>query len=333
MSPSKRTRYFLNYFVGPVLFVVMSISIYRQVMHQEDLHQKWAAIKTSLFGAQAWRLYVVIALMLVNWGIEARKWQVLLRHMNRISLGKAFVSVLSGVAFTMITPNRMGEFIGRVFYVKDGQRIRAATLTLVGSMSQLIITLLAGGIGLMVLSQRLGTSPDQGLSFFWINGLLFGTIAILVMMTLFYFRISWLVRLAEKIPALSKYVYFISLLDELKWTEQVRILSLSALRYLVFVSQYMLLFGLFQIDMPMWEGCCAVAVLFLILAAVPTIALAELGIRGKASLALFTLFSSNSFGILVTTLSIWLINIILPAVLGSLLMLNVKLFNKNELNP
>ena len=331
MPLPKRIRFFLNYFVGPVLFVVMAFSIYQQVQHQDDWMQKWQIIKTSLVGSEAWRLYVVIGLMLVNWGIEARKWQLLLRHMKRISFGKAYKSVLSGVAFTMVTPNRMGEFIGRVFYVEDGQRIRAATLTIVGSMSQLIITLLAGVVGIVVLRENIATSPERdGLSFFWINGLVFGTMAVIVVLLLFYFKISWLVRVAEKIPGLQRYIYFVALLDDFKATELLHIMSLSAVRFVVFVSQYMLLFTLFDVHIPWWQGSCAVSVMFLILAIIPMPGIAELGIRGRASIALFMIFSNNPVGILVTTGSIWLINIILPAVLGSLLILNVKLFTKND---
>lgn len=331
MPLKKRLRFFLNYFVGPVLFVVMAFSIYRQIQHQDNWLQKWQTIKASLTGSKAWLLYMVIVLMLVNWGLEARKWQLLLRHMKQISFWKAYKSVLSGVAFTMITPNRMGEFIGRVFYVEDGQRIRAATLTIVGSISQLIVTLVAGVIGLVVLRGDIAAAPQTNdLSFFWINGLLFGTLAVVVMLILFYFKISWLVRVAEKIPGMQKYIYFIVLLDDFKATELVRILSLSAIRFGVFILQYMLLFSLFDVQMLWWQGCCAVSVMFLILAIFPMPGIAELGIRGKASMALFMIFSNNSVGILVTTGSIWLINIILPAVLGSLLMLNVKLFTKND---
>ena len=329
MPLRKRLRFFLNYFVGPVLFVVMAFSIYRQIRHQEDWLQKWQIIKSSLIGSEAWRLYVVIALMFVNWGLEARKWQLLLRHMKKISFGKAYKSVLGGVAFTMVTPNRMGEFIGRVFYVEDGQRIRAATLTIIGSMSQLIITLLAGIIGLLVLRGDIAASPQKdGLSYFVMNGLIFGTIATILIMSVFYFKISWLVRVAEKIPGLQRYIYFIALLDDFKATELLRIMSLSALRFAVFVFQYMLLFALFDVHIPWWQGCCAVSVMFLILAVIPMPGIAELGIRGKASIALFTIFSNNPVGILVTTGCIWLINIILPAVLGSLLILNVKLFKQ-----
>jgi uncharacterized membrane protein YbhN (UPF0104 family) len=325
----KDIRFFVNYFVGPLLFVVMAISIYRQIIRQENLRQKWDVIVESLSGSGSWRLYVVVGLMLVNWGLEAKKWQILLQHIAKISFLKSFKSVLSGVAFTMVTPNRMGEFIGRVFYVAEGQRIRAATLTIVGSISQLIVTFGAGLIGLLALGNTiLPNEASDGLSFIWMKGLLVGIMGVTLLLLAIYFKISWLVRVVEKIPAFSKYVYFIDLLDNFSATELLKILSLSIIRYLVFVAQYLLLFQLFGVSMPWWQGFNAVSVMFLILAIVPMPGIAELGIRGKASIALFTTFSSNAVGILVTSGSIWLINLILPAIIGSLLVLNVKLFNK-----
>jgi hypothetical protein len=66
--------------------------------------------------------------------------------------------------------------------------------------------------------------------------------------------------------------------------------------------------------------------MFLILAIVPTIALAELGVRGKISIFLFGAFSTNTLGIVLTASTIWLINLILPALAGSLFVLGIKFF-------
>lgn len=73
---------------------------------------------------------------------------------------------------------------------------------------------------------------------------------------------------------------------------------------------------------------CITAVFFLALAIVPTIALAEVGIRGALSLQLFGLVSSNMLGILFAATGIWLINRIIPASAGSMLVLRIKLFKK-----
>jgi uncharacterized membrane protein YbhN (UPF0104 family) len=218
---SRKLRLFLNYFLGPLLFIVIGLSIYNQVQGQTDTTQHWKNILASLEGRERWRFYAAIGLMLFNWGIESLKWKTLLKHILHISYLRAFKSVISGVAFTMITPNRTGEFIGRVFYVPDGNRIRAAALTLVGSASQLIVTITTGSFGLMVLRNYLIHHTDQlqGLSLYWLNGLMYGAFACLIVAVLFYFRIGWLMKIVEKIPPFTKYAYHIKPLEEVETKE------------------------------------------------------------------------------------------------------------------
>ena len=330
MPISRKLKIFLNYFLGPVLFVITSVSIYRQVSGQSNLQQHWQEIVAALYGPECWKLFAVLALMLVNWGIEARKWQVLLAHIHRLSFWQAFKSVFSGIAFTMITPNRMGEFVGRVLYVPDGSRIRAAMLTVVSSASQMIITLFAGISGLIKLRSYLAAHAGNmyGVSMIWVDAVLYGSIAVLILALLFFFKISWLSRLIEKVPAFQRFAYFILPLEELQQRELIRILTLSAVRFCVFALQYLLLLQLFGVEMTLMQAISAIAVFYLAMAIIPTFAIAELGIRGETSLALFGLFSSNPAGIVVTTAAIWVINIILPAVAGSLFVLSVKLFRK-----
>ena len=74
------------------------------------------------------------------------------------------------------------------------------------------------------------------------------------------------------------------------------------------------------------DAACMACVLFLVLAIVPTVALAELGFRGKVSIQLFGLLSANTIGILATAAGIWIINLVIPAIAGSLLILGIRLF-------
>jgi len=75
-----------------------------------------------------------------------------------------------------------------------------------------------------------------------------------------------------------------------------------------------------------------VSVSFLVLAIIPTIAVIELFQRRMVVKTLVGLYSTNELGITLTTAGIWLINLIIPAIVGSLLILSIKkiLLNKNE---
>jgi hypothetical protein len=70
--------------------------------------------------------------------------------------------------------------------------------------------------------------------------------------------------------------------------------------------------------------------MFLAMAVVPTIALAELGLRGKLAVLLFGVASTNTLGIVLTASGIWLINLVVPALAGSLFILGVKLFRNKK---
>lgn len=322
----------MNYFLGPLLFIWLSISIYRHILDQPNWEQTWNKIRASIYGEQSWKVITVAALMFLNWGIEALKWKVLIQHIQPVSLGRSFKAILSGVSLAMNTPNRVGEYFGRILYVEEGNRIRAIALTLVGSMSQLIITMLAGCIGLLFLRYELENtnSLNVGLSLIWINTTIYSTLAGVIGLLLFYFKLSWTIKLLEKIPFVSKYTYFIQKLEEFEWKELLRVLLLSLLRYGVFIVQYVLLLQVFDVNISVLQSMWLTMVMFLALAVIPTIALAELGLRGQLSMHLFGLFSNNTLGIVFTATGIWLINLVVPALAGSLFILGVKMFRSKS---
>src|SRR5882724_5009105 len=98
---NKNIKILLNYGLGPVLFIWLSYSIYHQVLRQPHLDQAWDKLRRSFSGDASWKLYTALSLMLVNWGLEARKWQVLLKPLQRLSFFTSFKAILSGVAFSI----------------------------------------------------------------------------------------------------------------------------------------------------------------------------------------------------------------------------------------
>jgi uncharacterized membrane protein YbhN (UPF0104 family) len=133
----------------------LSYSIYRQIKNQTDLAQAWGGIRESLNSKKIWNLIVVMLLMILNWSIESVKWKLSVKKIQEVSFIRAFKAVLSGVSFSVSTPNRMGEYLGRILYMDEGNRLKTVSTTIVGSISQLIITLLMGCIGLLILLPKI----------------------------------------------------------------------------------------------------------------------------------------------------------------------------------
>lgn len=321
---NKKIKILLNYFLAPVIFILLTWSLYHQLQQQQDLGVRWAQIKNV---CTYWKFWLILALMFVNWGIEAKKWQILVEHVQRFSFLKAFKSVLSGCSVTMLTPNRIGEYGGRVFYLESDNRIKAISLTIAGSLSQLLITLLMGCAGLIYLrfiSHQTGSSvrflPD-----FWGDILIYLCIAVTITVLFFYWRIAWLVNALEKVPAFNKVIKHISVLDELNDRRLLGIIILSLVRYLVFVLQYILLLQVMQVQIPVIICFWLIAVFYLLMAVAPTIGFIELPLRVTASWTLLQLYTSNELGVGAAALGIWLINLVLPAIMGSILLLRIKI--------
>jgi hypothetical protein len=83
---------------------------------------------------------------------------------------------------------------------------------------------------------------------------------------------------------------------------------------------------IFNVQIYWFDAVCTTSVLFLVLAVLPTIPVADLGIRGETGLQLFGILSKSAGGIVFTAAGIWLLNIIIPAVAGSLFVLSIKIF-------
>lgn len=292
------------------------------------MHQSWNFITAAFTGTQSWKFVSVFFLMFLNWGIESRKWQLLVRGIQKVSFWTAYRAILSGQAFAFNTLNRVGEPAGRAVFLEEGNRIRGVILSVVGSMSQIIVTFVIGLLGLIYLRWYLfdKTHHLEGLSGFWLDTLIWTITAGILFFIFLYFRLSWLIQLLEKIPFIARYKFFVQKLENFHRKELTGILLLSSIRYVVFVVQYMLLLQIFEVNINWIDAACLICVMLLVLSVVPTIAFAELGFRGKISIQLFGLLSSNTVGIIATSAGIWIINLMIPAIAGSLFILGIRLF-------
>lgn len=328
---NKSIKIFLNRILGPVLFVWLGSSIYKQIIHQPNLQESLGYMVDALIGPTAWKFWLVIVLMCTNWLIEARKWQVLLTPLQPISLWHSFKGILAGVAFALNTPNRIGEYGGRMLYVEEGKRSKSVSLAVIGSVSQLMVTLLLGGVGLFL--QKIDISHAGGnytLMHGWVSVLQWGVVILNIVIAVFYFRLHWLVKCFELLNLKGRWLSYVHLLQELDVTILLRVLALSACRYLVFVYQYILLLQIMHVDIGTIDAFWLISILYLILALAPTIAMLELGLRGEIAILLFGLYSENVLGIYAASTGIWLVNLILPALAGSLLVTSLKIFNVRQ---
>lgn len=330
---SKSTKIILNYVFGIGLFIWMTWSIYHQLRYKENLHLSLSQLRESVSTHKALILSVFV-LMIVNWGIEARKWQILIKPLEPVSFRKSFFAILSGISFSVNTPNRIGEYGGRLLYLKGKNRITAISATFVGSFSQFITTLLFGIAGFAFYSAHYqpGIVPDflsvQAWEGILLGSLILGTLLILI----FYFRLTLIVNFFGRVRWLRKWQHYVLVMSGFSKAMLIRILLYSMLRYLIFSAQYLILLGAMGVQAVWWQGLLIIFLIYLVLSLLPTVAIAELGIRGEVGLYFIGLLSANKMGIIAATVGIWLINLLIPAIFGSLLLLGIKVINEDRVS-
>jgi Lysylphosphatidylglycerol synthase TM region len=295
-------------------------------VHQPDVASRWLQIKQSFQNPLLWGACMLV---FINWGIEARKWQIQLRPLEKMSFLTAFKSVLAGCSITMLTPYRVGEYGGRILYVQEENRIDAIPLTILGSISQLFVTVMMGIGGLMYL--KFIEHNEQLFSFlpsYSVDILLGITILAAFMLLLIYLRVSVIVKILSSIPSFAKFVSHITLLNTFSRKQLLRILFLSFIRYTVFILQYILLLQALQVQISFFTCYWLITVFYLLMALAPTIGFTELPIRASASVALLQVYSNNTIGIQAASLGIFIINLVVPAVIGSILIFGIKILKE-----
>ena len=138
---------FLKFVVLVGSLVVIYFQFKSRVVSFNDFNlliEKLSSVKAIFF------LVITFLLMFLNWSLESYKWKYLLNGVEDISFYQAVKGVLSGLAIGFITPNRVGEFAGKIAYLKSENRANGAVMSFIGSSSQLLVTIQAGLIAIAV---------------------------------------------------------------------------------------------------------------------------------------------------------------------------------------
>jgi hypothetical protein len=318
--------------LAPILFVWLCYSIYHQINEQKQLPSFIASVQQIPAATAFWYLLFIILLTTFNWGLEAFKWKRLTHRLEPLSFKEAYAAILTGQAVSFSSINRVGESIGKSMLLSNGNRLKGVVLSFVASASQLLITFVAGLMATIWLLPHIRVELQNQLHVSErILSMLYGALFFVVgLFIVCYAAIPFFANKLAKVSFFSKYVYLLESLQTIPKRLLIELSLISGARYLIFLFQYLLIFKLCQVQIESITIISLTAILFLILAIIPTITLAELGIRGKVSLLLFGTYSSNTLGILAAAGGIWLLNLIIPACLGGLILLRLQYFRKRS---
>lgn len=265
-------------------------------------------------GGIAWA-WAALLLVPVNMGLETIKWYLPVRRFYpQLTLQGAALRVLAGAAAGFVTPNRWGEYAGRVLSLPTGHRTEAALVTLLSRLTQLAAALLAGGIAALTI--RPAGTATLPLALDTLAVVALGGYVVVLLACLL--PQHWLVPL-HRLPHWRQLPLY-QLPDaaaRIPMRHRVLLLVLGHLRYGSFVLQFATVLWAYGAPVDAVQVLQFCGLLFVCKALVPSIALAELGVREALALAVATLMGLAAGPVFNATLLIFGLNLVLPALAGT----------------
>ena len=254
------------------------------------------------------QIIFAILLMPFNWLLESIKWKLIISaSIEKMSLKTAIRSVITGVAFGNLAPGRATEFAGKILFISEGNRIKASFLHFVSGSSQLIVTIVFGVIAFFI----------TGVSFFK-NEFFFFLFAFLLCV-LFIFLCSFFFNPSKAFLLLQKVKFFQKFLEgkmEIERKILNKLFLLSVIRHLVFSFQYFLIIKCLFYSQENFYILNGIFLSYLLMSVIPMFSPAEAFIRGGIGVLIFSSVEQDSMKIFIASTLIWLINIVIPSLLG-----------------
>lgn len=261
-------------------------------------------------------IVVVILLMPVNWLIETIKWRLLIKGVYQQKFMKTLASVLAGVSTSLLTPNRIGNFIGRTVYLDKEVKTRAIIRTIHSNLAQFIASIVFGFVGLSLLDFE-GAIID-------ISTVRYSAVFVLLVGLFVYFY----PKIIDFNPLNKMYSEQMKKslvgIQELSFALKSGVLLLSLLRYLVFLFQFYLLLKYFNAQPSIDVIIPAIAVVYLITTIIPSFLFGKLFVREASALFVLTEFGISSPIILSTVFILWMINLAVPSLIGAAILIKGK---------
>ncbi|MBK9330519.1 MAG: flippase-like domain-containing protein [Sphingobacteriales bacterium] len=312
----------LNTIIKILIFGGLLLVLCHQLFGNEKIDIAYAHFLLNFHGNYL-ILFTVMLFMLANWGIESVKWKLLIEKLHPISWLDAVEGILFGVTFSLFTPSRIGEFGGRVFALNT-ERKEAIVSTILGSLAQIVVNLSIGALGLLLYAVFFENIDSY---------LLFAFVFIYLLMVaavhFCFYNLDVVSNKFSNFPLLKKAYKYIHIIDLYNNKDFLRLEMLSLIRYGIYCLQFVLLLKFFGFKIPASTAMVLVAAIFFVQTINPVnIALIDFGFRGNVAAYFLAGFTDNPIAIIATTVSLWFINLIIPALVGGLSALRFKFFNE-----
>lgn len=297
--------------------ILLIVAAYGYLAYRLITFDDYASFAEKFHSADIWlwlTLAAVIALMPVNVLCEAGKWRLLLRDIEPMSFWGAQRQVYYGYVGAFITPYHAGDYPARAMLLREKKNWSAAVgLGLVGTVALLLVEVILG-----VPATWLMLSYDQSLPMQYFAA---AFIVLILLMSFLPHLARYLSRREWKSTQMQQLA---SALSKMSYTRFMQTIGWSFLRYLVWAVQLALILHFCGVDMTPMQYMISIPFYYMVVAIFPSMPALHIAIRGTWSLIIFNTFSDNTAGIALAIVLIWVINTVLPMLVGSIVYRNGK---------
>lgn len=312
----------ISWVIAKLFFAMALIFVlYRQVLEQLGQEGLWTSLIKNWSLDKSPLLVLSFLLVFCNWSLEAHKWNLLLGPLQ-LKSSKALKGIFMGQSLGILTPANLGDYGGRQLVLKKAQIKEGLTASFVASIAQNMANILPGLLGGLLLFNLLYTPSlyiNGALSSFIIVGslvlyFLYSHLPSIVAIAWKKLPFDWIRKIEQHLHATLFYTK--GQLDQA--------LGLSLLRYAVYVIQYALLLYFFQVEVSFLEALAGISFIYLLQSGLPLPPVLAILARGELAILLWSQFGATALPILSATFTLWVLNKVIPALIGMSLVLGMQ---------
>lgn len=314
MPGTRKAKHFL---IAAIKLLVVGGAFYfiwSRLAHDEKLD--WQLLFKALNQAHAsWLSIGLLMLTFLNRFLEILKWHTLAQTLKPLSLRQAAAQVLAAVTAALFTPNGIGEYAAKAMYFEKKQAKQVVFLNLVCNGVQLLLAVAGGIAGLAYFNSHYHTVPQQ---------LLLGGLSLVAVV---FLLIIGLRKIAIKGYSLQR---IFAKVNSLPQPAHQKNLIFAMLRYAVLMHQYYLLFLLFDVTISYPLLMAAIAATYFVGSSLPSFQFLDFAVKGGVGVFFLGLMGVSEWIVVLVATLIWLLNTVLPVIVGSYFVLRFKAVAKAQ---
>ncbi|MFI1773124.1 lysylphosphatidylglycerol synthase domain-containing protein [Thalassobellus citreus] len=312
---SHKTKQFFFVLIKLSVVVVAFYFIYQKLTNNNELQFSVFIDflnENNIFSIK--NIAFLLILSFFNWFFEIKKWQNLVIPIKKITFQNATEQSLGSLTASLFTPNRIGEYGAKAIYFTKNHRKQIMFINLISNLLQMSVTVFLGIIGLSFFISNYNININN-------NNLLITLISSITLIVLITFGIKRS-KFTIKGVSFEKIKHFISNFPKNKigfgW-------FLSLIRYAIFSFQFYFLLIIFETEITYFNAITGITSMYLLSSIIPSIFIFDVIIKGSVAVYLFAFLGVNELTILSVITIMWLLNFVLPSIIGSYFVLKFKL--------